>query len=112
MTRKFHRTAGVRRSFLRSLANNLIGKERILTTEARAKAIRPLVEKMMTIAKKQRLHGLRILISRLHNKEAAQKLFYSLAPRYQARAGGYLRIIKQGKSRKRDGAKTAVIEFV
>jgi large subunit ribosomal protein L17 len=110
--RKFHRTTGPRRSFLRALANNLINKERVLTTEARAKAIRPLVEKLVTIAKKQQLYGLRILIARLNNKDVAQKLFYSIAPRYQKRAGGYLRIIKQGKVRKRDAAKTAVIEFV
>lgn len=110
--RKFHRKKGARRSFLRILANNLISKERILTTETRAKAIRPLIERLVTIAKKQQLHNLRIIISRLSNKVAAQKLFYSIAPRYKERSGGYLRIIKQSRTRKRDGAKTAVIEFV
>ncbi len=110
--RKFHRKTGPRRSFLKNLANNLITRERIFTTETRAKAIRPLVERLVTIAKKQQLHNLRTLVSRLSNKDTAQKLFYAIAPKYKERKGGYLRIIKQGKTRKRDGAKTAVIEFV
>ncbi len=110
--RKFHRKKGPRRSFLKNLANNLIVREKILTTETRAKGIRPFVERLVTIAKKQQLHNLRILISRLSNKDTAQKLFYTIAPKYKERAGGYLRIIKQGKNRKRDGAKTAIIEFV
>ena len=110
--RKFNRKMGPRRSFIRSLANNLITQERIFTTETRAKAIRPIVEKLVTIAKKQQLHNLRTLISRLCNKDTAQKLFYTIAPKYKERKGGYLRIIKQGHVRKRDGAKTAIIEFV
>lgn len=110
--RKFNRKTGPRRSFLRNLANNLITREKIFTTETRAKAIRPLVERLVTIAKKQQLHNLRTLVSRLSNKDTAQKLFYTIAPKYKERKGGYLRIIKQGKTRKRDGAKTAMIEFV
>lgn len=110
--RKFHRKKGARRSFLKNLANNLISKEKIITTEVRAKEIRPLVERLVTIAKRQRLVHLRLLIARLSNKKNAQKLFYEIAPRYKERAGGYLRIIKQGRFRKRDGAPTARIEFV
>lgn len=109
--RKFHRKCGQRRSFLKGLAHNLIMKEKMLTTETRAKAIRPFVERLVAIAKKQRLADLRLLLSRLP-KPAAEKLYFQTASRYQNRAGGCLRIIKQGKSRKRDAARTAIVEFV
>lgn len=111
MHRKFHRLRGRRRSFLKGLANNLIMKEKIETTVARAKEIRPIVEKFVTVAKKQQLANFRTLIAKLP-KSAAQKLFYDIAPRYKERAGGYLRIIKEAKSRKRDGTPLAIIEFV
>jgi len=81
------------------------------TTLARAKEIRPIVERLVGIAKKQNLAGLRILLSKLP-KKTAQKLFYVIAPRYQNRSGGYLRIIKKARARKRDGAPMATIEFV
>src|SRR3989344_8720461 len=109
--RKFNRTMGRRRSFLQGLANNLIMKEKISTTVARAKEIRPMVERMVTIAKKQQIASLRRLIAVLPNK-SAKKLYFDVAPRYQARAGGYLRIIKLAKARKRDAAPMAIIEFV
>ncbi|MEK7590253.1 MAG: 50S ribosomal protein L17 [Patescibacteria group bacterium] len=109
--RKFHRIKGRRKSFLQSLANNLIMKEKIETTVARAKEIRPLVERLVSVAKKQQLANLRLLIARLP-KTSAQKLFYEIAPRYQSRAGGYLRIIKQTKTRKRDNSPLATIEFI
>jgi len=110
--RKFHRKKGARRSFLKNLANNLISKEKITTTVPRAKEIRPIVERMVSVAKKQQLANLRLLISRLSNKKMAQKLFYEIAPRYKERSGGYLRIVKLGRFRKRDGAATARIEFI
>lgn len=109
--RKFNRKKGPRRSFLKGLANNLIMKEKIETTVARAKEIRPMVERMVTVAKKQELSGLRTLLAKLP-KQAAQKLFYEIAPRYKERAGGYLRIIKEARSRKRDAASLSIIEFV
>lgn len=109
--RKFHRKKGPRRSFLKGLASNLIMKEKMETTVARAKEIRPLVERMISVAKRQELAGLRILLSRLP-KEAAQKLFYEIGPRYKNRAGGYLRIVKESKNRKRDAAPMSIIEFV
>jgi large subunit ribosomal protein L17 len=86
-------------------------KEKIETTEPRAKEIRPLVERFVSVAKKQQLAGLRMLLSKLP-KESAQKLFYEIAPRYKERAGGYLRITKEAKHRKRDAAPLAIIEFV
>jgi large subunit ribosomal protein L17 len=112
ITRKFHRKSGQRRAFLQGLAGNLIMKEKINTTETRAKAIRPLVERLVTIARRNRLADLRLLIARLANKQSAAKLFYDIGPRYKNRPGGYTRIVKLGRARKRDGARTARIEFV
>lgn len=109
--RKFHRKKGQRKALLKSLIENLVIREKIETTEAKAKEIKPLAEKFITIAKKQNLASLRIILSRL-NKKAAQKLYYQIAPRYSERKGGYLRIIKGGKIRKNDGSKMAIIEFV
>ncbi len=110
--KKFGRVTGKRRSFLRNLVSNLIRDERVETTEARAKAIRPLMEKLVTIGKKQDLAARRLLLRRLHNKDIVEKLYGELAPRYQERVGGYLRVVKSAKARKRDGSRLAVIEFV
>ena len=84
----------------------------IETTEARAKEIRAKVEKLVTIGKAQNLHALRLLLSRIQHKKAAEKLYHDIAPRYSSRAGGYTRITKVGRVRKRDAAKLARIEFV
>lgn len=110
--RKFHRKTGPRRSFLRNLSNDLIRSGKIETTEIRAKAIRPYVERCVTLAKKQDLASKRLLLSRLHNRDVVKKLSDDIAKRYEGRKGGYLRIIKSAKSRKRDGAPVAVIEFI
>ncbi|MFH1246373.1 MAG: 50S ribosomal protein L17 [Candidatus Liptonbacteria bacterium] len=110
--RKFHRVTGRRRSFLKTLVNELIKVGRIETTEIRAKAIRPIAEHYVTLAKKQNLAARRLLLSRLGNKSAVEKLMGDIAPRYAERKGGYLRIMKLGKSRKRDGSLLATIEFV
>lgn len=109
--RKFGRKKGQRRAFIKGLLNNLIMREKIETTEARAKELRPRAEKFVTLAKKQTIAALRLLLSRLP-KQAAQKLYYEIAPRYTERKGGYTRIIKVAKRRKRDAAKSAVIEFI
>ena len=103
---------GPRISFIRNLANDLIRAGSIETTEARAKAIRPVVEKLVTVAKKQTLASRRVIISRVHNEKIVSKLYNELGPRYAERAGGYLRITKLATSRKRDGTKMARIEFV
>ncbi len=110
--KKFHRLKGERRSFLRNLANDLLRSGKIETTETRAKAIRPLVERMVTIAKRQDLAARRLLLARLHNERIVHKLYDEIAPRYQGRPGGYLRITKLGRSKKRDGSRLATIEFV
>jgi large subunit ribosomal protein L17 len=109
--RKFHRKKGQRNALFKSLLNNLILEERIETTEEKAKEIRPKIEKLITLAKKQNLASLRLLMSRL-NKRATQKIYSTLAPRYQDRKGGYVRIIKGVKKRIKDRAKMALIEFV
>lgn len=110
--KKFHRLAGRRRSFLRNLTNDLIRKERIQTTEARAKAIRPIAERLVTIAKKQTLSSRRLLLARAQNEKVVKKLYEEIGPRYASRAGGYLRIVKLAQARKRDGSRLARIEFV
>ena len=109
--RKFGLMKGKRNAFLRILMRNLIMEGRILTTEARAKEIRPRVEKLVTIAGKGDLQALRLLMKRLP-KDAAYKLFHEVGPRYVERNGGYLRIRKSAQVRKRDAAKQAFIEFV
>jgi len=111
MPRKFHRTRGDRKLFLKSVAHNLIMKERMTTTVARAKEIRPLVERYISIGRRGGVSSLRVLLSRLP-KQSAEKLFYDIAPRYKERPGGYVRIIKQAKMRKRDSAPQARIELV
>ena len=109
--RKFSRKRGQRKAFIKGLANNLILKGKIQTTAARAKEIRPVVERLVSIAKKQQLSSLRLLLSRIP-KDAAQKLFYEIVPKYKDRNGGFLRITKTAKTRKRDGVAVSVIEFV
>jgi large subunit ribosomal protein L17 len=108
--RKFGRIRGRRKSFLKTL-NNLIMRGKIQTTEARAKEIRPEVERLVSLAKKQNLASLRLLLARLP-KDSANRLYYDIAPKYQDRPGGYLRILKTAERRKRDAAKQAIIEFV
>lgn len=109
--RKFGLKKGRRRSFLKVLAANLVSHERIVTTEARAKEIRSVVERYVTYGKKQDLAGLRLLLKALP-KKSAYKVWNELAPRYKDRRGGYLRITKLAKPRKHDASKMAVIEFV
>lgn len=109
---KFNRKRGARRSFLKNLMHNLIIKERITTTESRAKALRPKVERLVSLAKKQNLASLRLLLQRLPHQSSAFKLYHEIAPKYKERAGGYLRIIKIGLNRKRDAAKMVRLEWI
>lgn len=97
---------------MRSLAVNVIRRGKIETTVERAKALRPMVEKAITMAKKENLASRRALISSLQNEKAVAKLMEEIGPRYKDRRGGYMRIIRTGKVRKRDGVAVAVIEFV
>lgn len=109
--RKFRKETGPRRNFVRILVNNLIMHGHIRTTDVRAKELRPIIEKLTTIARRHQLKDLRILLSRLP-KQAAFKLYNEVAPKYVERKGGYTRIIKGMEMRKRDGARMATIEFI
>jgi large subunit ribosomal protein L17 len=100
-----------RRAVLRNLVTNLIEKERIHTTLRRAKATRPLAERMITLGKRDSLHARRQAASFLQTPEATQKLFSDLAPRFADRSGGYTRIIRVGW-RIGDGAELAILEFL
>ena len=110
--RTFGRKRDQRKAFLSSLAEALILREKILTTEARAKEIRPYVESLVTMARKNTIATRRILAEKLGGRKAtAKKLVEVLAPRFKERAGGYLRITKVVK-RASDGRRSAVIEFI
>ena len=100
----------VRKAFLKSLVSALLKYERIKTTEARAKEIRPLVENLITKARKNDLAARRLVGARL-SKESAVHLFKTIAPRYKERPGGYTRIIKLGQ-RLSDSADMVLIELV
>ncbi len=114
-----HRKAGVklkrdlsgRRALLRGLVTNVIEEERITTTVPKAKAAKPLVERMITLAKQDTLHARRQAAAFLVKKEAVEKLFEKLGPRFNQRNGGYTRIVRIGW-RKGDGAETAKLELV
>lgn len=109
--KKFGRKRDQRNAFMRSLASSLILKERIRTTETRAKAIRPYVEKLVTKGRRNDLATRRLLISRLGSEDVVKKLIDDISPRYEKRAGGYTRITKVGV-RKSDASPQAIIEFV
>jgi large subunit ribosomal protein L17 len=110
--RRFNRTQSHRKAMLANLASSLVEHEQIVTTLPKAKDLRPIVEKLVTIAKKGDLAARRQLAAELQNNEvAAKKLFDILGPRYKARAGGYTRVLKAG-FRHGDSAPIAVIEFV
>jgi len=110
--RKFGRERKVRVALMRSLAHNLILHEKIITTEAKAKSLRPYVEKLVTQAKEDSVASRRLISSRLGNdKMATKKLFEEIGPRYAKRPGGYTRIVRVGV-RPGDAATRAYIGFV
>lgn len=109
--RRFNRRPEHRKAMLANIAASLITHEQIVTTLPKAKDIRPIVEKLVTLGKKASLHARRQAISEMRDRVAVKKLFDVLAPRYKERNGGYLRIIKAGY-RYGDMAPMAVIEFV
>lgn len=109
--RTLHRTKRQYTALLRSLARSLVLQEGITTTVAKAKELRPFVEKLVTESKKGTVQSQRILVERIGSKDAAKKLSTDLAKRYAKRAGGYTRIVKLGRVGKRVGEQ-ARIEFV
>src|SRR5262245_26436743 len=110
--RKLNRNAAHRTALLRNLSCALIEHERIITTVAKAKALRPFIEKLITLARQGTLHARRLAVSRLHNKEAVAKLFKEIAPRFAERPGGYTRIIRRQERRLGDAGETAYIELL
>src|SRR6202041_2184476 len=108
---KLGRNPAHRRATLRNLVTNVIEKERITTTVTRAKAAKPLVEKMITLGKRDSLHARRQAAAFLMTPGATKKLFESIAPRFADRPGGYTRIIRAGW-RLGDGADLAILEFI
>jgi len=108
--RKFGREKDQRAALMRSLARALVVDEKIKTTEAKAKELRPMIEKLITRAKNDTVHSRRVLVSRL-DMDSANKLISDIAPKYKDRAGGYTRITKVSSQRD-DAAKMAVIELV
>ena len=109
--RKLNRTSAHRKAMFKNLAASLIKYEQITTTLPKAKDLRPIVEKMITIAKKGSLHARRQLLSKLPRDVNINKLFEEFPKRYKNRAGGYTRILKKGV-RFGDAAPLAVIELV
>lgn len=100
-----------REALMKSLAEALIVRGRIKTTEAKAKALRPFIERLVTTAKKGTIAARRLLVTRLGTDLRATKLFNEIAPKYQDRPGGYTRVIKAAP-RKGDASPMAYIEFV
>ena len=109
--RKFHRTAEHRKAMFSNLAGALIKHEQITTTLHKAKDLRPIVEKLVTLGKRGDLHARRQAIAQMRDVAMVKKLFDVLGPRYKDRNGGYTRVLKAG-FRYGDSAPVAVIEFV
>jgi len=108
--RALSRTSSHRKAMLRNMATSLLVHERIQTTEAKAKELRPVVEKLITLGRVDDVHSRRQARRMIEDRSALQKLFDDIGPRFRERPGGYTRILKLG-SRKGDGADVAIIEL-
>jgi large subunit ribosomal protein L17 len=108
---KLGRNTSHRRALLRNLVTSVLTEDRVETTVAKAKAVRPHVEKMITLGKKGDLHSRRQALAYLQTREAVTRLFETVAPRYTDRQGGYLRIVRTG-FRVGDGGEKAFIELL
>lgn len=109
--RKLNRTSAHRQALLRNLCNALLKHERIKTTLPKAKELRRVVEPLITLAKEDGVANRRLAFDRLRDKEVVGKLFTDLGPRFKARPGGYLRILKTGP-RPGDAAPMAIVQLV
>jgi large subunit ribosomal protein L17 len=109
--RKLNRTATHRTAMFANMAAALIQHEQIVTTLPKAKELRPVVEKLVTLAKRGDLHARLLAMSRMRDEAMVKKLFETIGPRYKERNGGYTRVLKAG-FRHGDNAAVAVIEFV
>jgi large subunit ribosomal protein L17 len=110
--RKLGRNASHRLALKRNLTRALFEHERIITTVEKAKETRPFVERLITLAKRGTLHARRLALQRLPDRDAIDKLFTVIAPRFADRPGGYTRIIKRHERRLGDGGKTAFLELL
>jgi large subunit ribosomal protein L17 len=109
--KKLNRTSEHRKALLKNMLNSLIKYEQITTTLPKAKFLKPQADKIITLGKKETLHGTKMLMSQLQNIQSTNKVKKTLSKRYEKRNGGYTRIIKAG-FRYGDNAPMAVIEFV
>lgn len=109
--KKLNRTKSHRKALFRNLIISLLEKGQIETTLAKAQAVRPIAEKIITKAKSQNLHSRRQVLSFLQKRETVKKLFEEIAPRYQNKKGGYTRIIRTG-IRRGDCAPLSILELV
>jgi len=109
--RKLNRTASHRKAMFANMSAALIKHEQIVTTLPKAKELRPIVEKLVTLGKRGDLHARRQAIAQIRDEDQVRKLFGTIGPRYKDRNGGYIRILKAGY-RYGDNAPVAVIEFV
>ena len=109
--KKLRRNTSHRKALFRNLVTSFLEKERIRTTLAKAKAARPLAEKMITMAKNDTLHARRRALRFIYKKTVVRKLFEELGPRFSERPGGYTRIVKIGP-RSGDGAEMAMLELI
>ena len=109
--RKLNRTSAHRKAMFANMSASLIKHEQIVTTLPKAKELRPIVEKLITLGKRGDLHARRQAIAQMRDETQVQKLFATIGPRYKDRNGGYIRILKAG-FRYGDNAALAVIELV
>ncbi len=109
--RKLNRTGSHRRAMLRNLVTSLLEHEAVRTTDAKAKEVRRIAEKMITLGKRGTLHARRQALQTIRSKDVTAKLFSELADRYRERPGGYTRVVKLGQ-RAGDAAPMAIIELV
>ena len=106
------RTTEHRQAMTKNMANSLILHERIITTTPKAKAIKPFVEKLVTLAREDTLHHRRMVFAALRDKVTVDKLFSTIGPRFKTRPGGYCRILHLSKPRLGDNGQRSIVEFV
>jgi large subunit ribosomal protein L17 len=110
-SKKLGRNSAQRKALLRNLVTSFLEKERIRTTLAKAKATRPLAEKMITLSRTNSLHARRRALRFIYKKDVVKKMFEEIGPRFSERPGGYTRIVKLGP-RDGDGAEMAMLEMI
>jgi large subunit ribosomal protein L17 len=109
--RQLSRTASHKRAMLRNMVTSLFRHDRVVTTEAKAKELRPVAERLITLARRGDLHARRLVERRVRDRDVSGRLFSEIGPRFASRPGGYTRIVKLGH-RPGDGAELARIELL